>query len=459
MTNPPDCALLVENARLITLAPDRPAVFSGWMAVDGEGRIIATGEGRATMKAAEVIDARGCFVAPGFISGHSHIFTSGSRGMGADCSLYPWIEANTIYTRECGPEDIYWCTLHGSLDFLGNGITTAYDFTDSRQPFRMIEGRFEPHGPFKPIEYVHEQTRAKVDAGLRHINSVLINDQYGSDAEIIDRFGEYIAYADGLGRPDLTLAHAVTGSVQWSDDPRTAEREVAIMRRYGIINQPHFVESPEHLEYQQAKFAWYEAAGALGPDLVFGHFIHATEEMKCKCAACNVAMIWQPMSNGRLASGVADIPGIIGKGMRVGVGVDDQSCTDISDPWQNMRTGIYMQRAAARTPAAMGVGQMLRLHTLGTAEALGIADRVGSLEPGKFADFLLVDPTAPDIGPLWDPIASYVLAIGLRNLKAVYVGGRCVSREGISTHPQAMQASAELHGRLGRIAEQVAAQS
>ncbi|SEQ27462.1 Cytosine/adenosine deaminase [Faunimonas pinastri] len=445
--------LLVANAALITMDPKRPACFNGWLRVGADGRITGIGEGSpGEGNATEVIDAGGAFVAPGFISGHSHLSTSGSRGLGHDSPLYAWADHMTRYTRHCDAEDIYWVVLHGALDFLGNGITTAYDFCDSRLPFIMEEGRKARFGPFKPAAYGHEQIRAKVDAGLRFINSVLINDQVGSDAEIEERFGESLAFAEGLNRSDLHLGHAISGSVQWADDASTAVREVAIMRRYGVINQPHFLETSEQLDLQRSKFAWYEEAGALGPDLVFGHFIHPTEEMKCKCAACGCAMIWQPTSNGRLASGFADIPGLVELGMRVGVGLDDQSCTDVSDPWQNMRMGIYMQRAFHRDPKAMGVAQMLRLHTLGTAEALGIADRVGSLEVGKFGDFLLVDPRSPDLGPVWDPLGTYVLACSLRNLKGVYVGGGCVSRDGASTHPLATRASEELHARLGRIA-------
>ncbi|HEY0124257.1 MAG TPA: amidohydrolase family protein [Rhizobium sp.] len=448
--------LVIENARLITLDPQRPDCFAGWLAVDEHGRVADLGEGKAPSDAFETVDVEEAFVAPGFVSGHSHLSTSGSRGLGQDSALYAWADHMTRYTRHCDAEDIYWAVLHGALDFLSNGITTAYDFTDSRLPFFMEEGRKMVHGAFKPSAYNTEQIRAKVDAGMRFIHSIMINDQVGTDEEIEARFGESLAYADGLERQDLHLGHAISGSVQWSDEPATAVREVSIMRRFKVINQPHFLETSENLEFQRSKFTWYEEAGALGPDLVFGHFIHPTEDMKCKCAAHNCAMIWQPTSNGRLASGFADIPGIIEKGMRVGVGLDDQACTDVSDPWQNMRMGIYMQRAARQDPKAMGVAQMLRLHTMGSAEALGIADRVGSLEVGKFADFVVVDPRSPDLGPVWDPIGTYVLAVSLRNLKAVYVGGACVNREGVSTNPLAAQASVELHGRLGRIARDLA---
>jgi cytosine/adenosine deaminase-related metal-dependent hydrolase len=138
--------------------------------------------------------------------------------------------------------------------------------------------------------------------------------------------------------------------------------------------------------------------------------------------------------------------------MRVGVGLDDQSCTDISDPFQNMRAGIYLQRAAALDPGAMPVADMLRLHTIGSAEVLGIEDQVGSLRPGKYADFVVVDPRSPDTGPVWDPVATYVLACGLRNLKRVYVGGDLVSLDGRIVHADADEVSRQVHERMGELA-------
>jgi cytosine/adenosine deaminase-related metal-dependent hydrolase len=165
--------------------------------------------------------------------------------------------------------------------------------------------------------------------------------------------------------------------------------------------------------------------------------------------------VWQPTSNGRLASGVANIPRCREVGMRVGVGLDDQSCTDISDPFQNMRFGIYLLRATHKDPAAMAVADMLELHTRGSAEVLGVGDRVGSLEVGKFADFCIVDPRDPDTGPVWDPYGTYVLACGLRNLIGVYVGGALVSDRGRMVGAGAADAAetvSQVHERMARIA-------
>jgi cytosine/adenosine deaminase-related metal-dependent hydrolase len=86
------------------------------------------------------------------------------------------------------------------------------------------------------------------------------------------------------------------------------------------------------------------------------------------------------------------------------------------------------------------------MHTLGSAEALGVADRVGSLEVGKYADFVVVDHRDPTTGPVWDVLATYVLACGLRNLKQVHVGGRLVR------NTLAARADDELRERMARAA-------
>jgi cytosine/adenosine deaminase-related metal-dependent hydrolase len=106
------------------------------------------------------------------------------------------------------------------------------------------------------------------------------------------------------------------------------------------------------------------------------------------------------------------------------MGVDDQSCTDTSDPFENMRTGLFTQRAVHSDASIMSVDQVLHLHTLGSAASIGVADKVGSLTVGKYADLVVVDPRHPATGPVWDPVATYVLACGLRHLRRVYVGGK-----------------------------------
>jgi cytosine/adenosine deaminase-related metal-dependent hydrolase len=133
-------------------------------------------------------------------------------------------------------------------------------------------------------------------------------------------------------------------------------------------------------------------------------------------------MSWNPLSNGRLASGVADIPKYRKLGIRVGMGVDGEASADLADPFENMRTGLYAIRDKYESATIMSPYDVLFLHTMGSADVLDVADKLGSLEPHKFADLLLINPER--LGAvLEDPYANIVFATSERDIDAVYVGG------------------------------------
>lgn len=440
-------SLLVTRARMITIpagTADPGYIDDGWMLVE-DGRISAIGSGTPEVTADETLDVAGSFVAPGFVSSHSHLFTSGLRGLGVADTLYGWCDSMLGTTAHMSPEQMYWSTLHGSLDFLSNGVTTAYNFTDPLQAWEsMVDGKRTGTAGIRHLDYHCRQADGTLDSGIRFVDASGMDVTVGTDADIFDRFEAEVAHTRRMD-PAFALGSSIMGQVQWSPRAEAAELEVEAMRRFAVTNQAHFLESPEAIEHQQSKFALYRDAGAFGLGLMFGHFIQTTPQIIAEAVEGGASMSWQPASNGRLASGVALVPEMLAAGMKVGVGLDDQACTDVSDPWQNMRMGIYMQRARTRDPLSMMPELMLRLHTLGGAEIMGVADEVGSLEVGKFADFVVVDPRQPDVGPLWHPVRSYVLSMSPRNLKAVYVGGEPVNVDGVSLNPLADEASAKLH--------------
>src|SRR6478735_2258200 len=450
--------LLVHDALLIPVSSAGPDWFLGWFLVGDDGRIASMGAGAPDasllVSGVPLLDAGGAIVAPGFVSAHSHLFTSGMRGISPGSTLYPWVLSMVEVMDKCSPDDVYWSTLHGALDFLANGVTSAYNFTHSRVTWRYDPVSASPAlGRVAPVEFVTRQLDAVADAGLRVVNAIRLDDEAGPEDEMLGVFRDMVQESALRTPADQHLGASVMGAVQWASAPRSAELEVAMMREHGISNQAHFVETAEGIDTQREKFAWYEAAGAFGPSFLFGHFVHPTDAMIETAAATGCGVVWQATSNGRLGSGFADVVRFQRAGIRVGMGLDDQSCTDISGPWGNMRIGLYSTRAMYTDASVMMPADILRLHTLGSAEVLGVADRVGSLEVGKMADFLVVDHRTPDTGPVWDVLATYVLACGLRNLKRVYVGGVLVSEEGRSTSPLAARSSGELRARMTAAAE------
>ncbi|XWK70883.1 amidohydrolase family protein [Tunturiibacter gelidiferens] len=208
----------------------------------------------------------------------------------------------------------------------------------------------------------------------------------------------------------------------FNDTYQQAVMEADMMKEFHLGNQTHYIEAPDDQGEQRAKFRWMMDSGLLNNQLIFGHFIHSDEFILQQTAKAGASMSWNPLSNGRLASGVADIPKYLKMGIRVGMGVDGEASADLADPFENMRTGLYAIHDKYEDATVMSPYQVLWLHTMGSADVLNVKDKLGSLEPGKFADFLLINPKRLGVS-LEDPYANLVLIAAERDIDSVYVGG------------------------------------
>jgi 5-methylthioadenosine/S-adenosylhomocysteine deaminase len=110
------------------------------------------------------------------------------------------------------------------------------------------------------------------------------------------------------------------------------------------------------------------------------------------------------------------------------MGVDGEASADVADPFENMRSGLYAVRDKYENATVMSPYDVLHLHTMGSADVMGVADKLGSLEKGKYADFLVIDPTR--FRTVFDPYASLVFVTQERDLERVYVGGDLLVKNG-----------------------------
>jgi len=402
-------SLLVTGATFLTMKPGETKAVVGYMLVGDDGKIavLAAGQPPPGTTAMATLDATGRIIVPGFISAHSHLFQSALRGLGADQYVRGWGLAVRVYSVYASDEDLYWFTLHGALDHLRHGITGVFNFGYGH----------------RAGEYNDEQLQALLDSGIRFVHAfaqartIPVEEQYRS-------FLDYYAFAKPHLQNPRFLRLGITGQGATLEQTKLDRR---LMTEFGALNETHFLEHPVGKEEQQKNFQNFIEAGTLGPDQFFGHFIHTNDDMLRKTAAAGSGMSWQPLSNGRLASGIADIPKYLAMGVKVGMGVDGQASADLPDPFENMRVGLYFIRASKEDAAVMQPIDILRLHTLGSAQVMGVADRIGSLEPGKFADFVVLNPSGGiDRAPVFDPFATVVFACNSANIEAVYVGGEKV---------------------------------
>ncbi len=412
----PAAKLVVTNARLFTMAPGQKDVFTGYLVVDTEGKVAAVGPGNPPqgLKATNRWDAAGHWILPGFLSAHSHLWQAAFRGIAADKTLPGWIDGlYNVRASKARPEDFYWFTLDGALDHLQHGITAAYNFNYGGTHW----GRCQENECDR-LEY-----KAEIDSGIRFVHGYQ-QDQISETDMLPQARARLKAFLDWQAAQPANprfLSVMLNGSTSFNETYDQATAEKAMMDEFHLGNQSHYLEPPDTVNAERAKFKWFEDSGLLGPTLYFGHFIHADDAILAKVAAAHSGMSWNPLSNGRLASGVADIPKYLKLGIRVGMGVDGEASADLADPFENMRTGLYAIRDKYEDATIMSPYQVLYLHTMGSADVMGVKDKLGSLEQGKYADFLVLDPTR--FGTVFDPYASLVLVAAERDLQRVYVGG------------------------------------
>jgi len=235
-----------------------------------------------------------------------------------------------------------------------------------------------------------------------------------------------------------------------------AQFDKSLMDEFAALNQAHFLSEAYRLmsdgrrlgkEEVQAQFQNFIDAGTLAPNQYFGHFIHTNDSIVTQTAAAGAGMSWQPLSNGRLGSGIADIPKYLKHGLKVGMGVDGEASADIADPFENMRMGLYSIRASYGHASVMQAIDVLRMATLGSAEVMGVDDKIGSLEVGKFADFVVITPPSP----VFDAAATVVFSVNNANIDSVYVGGERVVDRLALTRSDEEQVNREVETRVARL--------
>ncbi len=431
---------LIENATLITMRSDDDSPFQGYLVFDSNGFITEVGKGRHTGKLDPEsirIDASGMILIPGLVSGHSHLWEAAFRGIAADGELRPWLSAlHDTYSDYFSKGDFYWFTLLGALDQLAHGITSTYNHSYEQ-------------------DYL-EQYKAEMDAGQHFIFA------YASDFNVDDDVRKDQAHAfiekaqSRIGKsPLLAVSLNVDGGRE------SAEKmllEIGIARKYGLTMQTHYLEDYQSREREWNRWNMYKSVGLPGPSTTFAHFIQVTDEILLDTATAGGAMIWNPLSNGRLASGLADIPRYLELGIKVGMGLDGQASADVSDPFENMRMGLYALRMRDRHARGMQPMDILRLHILKTAEVFAVDDKVGSLAPGKYADFLIVDPNNPPTGPVFDPAATLVFSCSSDNIDKIYVAGKLRVDDGVVLYQDMDLVKTQVQKRVDRIvADQMAA--
>ena len=168
--------------------------------------------------------------------------------------------------------------------------------------------------------------------------------------------------------------------------------------------------------------------GIINNRLIAVHMVHLDAEEQQVCADAGVSVVHCPTSNMKLASGFAPIANLASRGCTVAIGTDGCTSNNSLDMWQEMKTAAILAKGVAQDATVVPAAKALRMATLDGATALGLGNVTGSLEPGKFADFIAVSMESVECTPIYDIFSQLVYATGRDRVDSVWVAGRQLLR-------------------------------
>jgi 5-methylthioadenosine/S-adenosylhomocysteine deaminase len=432
--------LIIQNALVVAADAAGTVLRDGAVAV-ADGRIERLGPtAEIGADAAEVIDARGLLLMPGLINTHCHAGDSLFRGLVEDLPLEPWLQ--TVWKAEGAILDRDTVRLGATLGFaelLLGGVTTVMDM----------------------FWHPRETVAAARALGLRVSTGGIFFDGPGVDRRTpAERIADATAFfVEFAGADDVLPGTFPHGAYTVGPDNLQAAKRLADAHggRYSIHAAETRAEQAEVTgRYGRSVIRHLDALGLLDARTVLAHCVWLDDEEIAILARTGASVAHNPVSNLKLASGIARIPDMLAAGVRVTVGTDGAISGNDLDLWMALRLAATLHRAATLDAAAVTTAQALRMVTLDGAAALGAADRIGSLEPGKLADMILLDLGRAHAVPLFDPTTHLVFSCAKSDVRHVFVGGRQVVRDAALTRVSLADTLAEVEALVPRIAASVA---
>lgn len=395
---------LIRNASMVvTMDAALGTVEDADVLIDGD-RIAAVGRGLSA-RDARVVDGRGKIVMPGFVDLHTHLWQSLIRGCATDRELNGWL-TGCVLPLQGAPvsgADAYAGARLSTLDAISTGVTTVTDWSHA---FNADFAR----GNLKALV---ESRQRFVFAFMAGTDAWIAPDVRRMKKDVIDR---------------NPLAHLMIGTHPANWNVAGVEASEKLARELGVPLNVHLLESKADPATDQ--MGVLRRAGALRPGLLANHVVHATDAELDELAAHDVRIAHNPLSNMRLASGVARVPDMKARGIKVGIGLDGGT-NDTSDMFNDMRAAVGLQRAQSADPSRYPTpADVLRMATLGGAEALGLEQEIGSLTPGKKADLQVIDTQALNFAPRFDWASQLVFNTQPVNVRWVFVNGVAVKENG-----------------------------
>jgi 5-methylthioadenosine/S-adenosylhomocysteine deaminase len=380
--------------------------------------LLPRSEAESQIEADQVVELPGHALIPGLINTHTHTPMTLFRGLADDMPLMTWLNDHIW------PAEQRW--VHE--DFIADGSRLAVA--------EMLRGGVTC---FNDMYFFPDVTaRIAAQAGMRAVVGLIVIDFPSAWAADVDGY-----FSKGLelhdryrDHPLINTAFAPHAPYSVSDAPLTRVRKLA--DELDLPIHIHVHESAEEVhgsleQHGKRPIERLDELGLVSPNLVAVHMTQLEAREIERFAAAGAHVVHCPESNLKLASGHCPVARLLSQGVNVALGTDGAASNNDLDLLGEMRSAALLGKGIATDASALPAATALRMATLNGARALGLADRIGSLEVGKSADIVAIDLHRPETLPVYHPISQIVYAAGRGQVTQVWIRGRRVLRDGTLT--------------------------
>ncbi len=408
---------LLAGGTVVTLDAAGTLIEDGAVAIRGS-RIEAVGDAaelRARFPRAVVRSSAGRIVLPGLVNLHGHAPMTLFRGLADDLPLTEWLE-QVIFPAEAEHVDegfVRWGTRLACLEMLRGGTTTFVD-----------------------MYYFEDAIAEEAErCGMRAVVGQTLIDFPAPDNKT---WAEAIAYTERFverWRGHERITPAVAPHAPYTVSAEHLQQAHELAARYDVPMIMHLAEDLSEVESileltGLRPIDYVDQLGILDHRVLANHVVWPSASEIELLAARGVGVAHCPQSNMKVAAGVAPVARMLAAGVAVGLGTDGAASNNDLDLWEEIDTAAKLQKLVHSDPTVLPAAEALRMATMGGARALGMADQIGSLEAGKLADLIVVDPSGFHQQPLYDPYSALTYSTKAADVDTVIVAGRVLVEGG-----------------------------
>ncbi len=418
--------LLIINGMVLTMNREMEVIDQGYVLVN-KGKIIDLGSmDEYPVKSQEwtlcsdkfevekVMDANGGIIMPGLINVHTHASMTLFRGLADDLPLMTWLQEH-IFPAEAGltEEKVYKGAMLACGEMILSGTTCFCDM----------------------YLFENQVAEAAKNAGMRAVVGEVLYDFASPNYGRLDKGFEYVEKMIDQYKDDPLIIPAVEPHSTYLCAPELLKRAAELAREHKIPLVIHVAETLGEKaqikeRYDKTPVQFLNDTGVLSPGLVACHSVHLSEDDMELYREHGVKVAHCPESNMKLASGVAPVPGLLERGICVGLGTDGCASNNDLDMFLEMDKAAKIHKVFSMDPEVVDAETTVKMATIDGAGTLGISHVTGSLEPGKLADIIVIDTDKPHLVPMYNPYSHLVYSVNGNDVAATIINGRVVMENG-----------------------------